>query len=181
MEVSLRKGPENLQVQSCNGTLCGELNARYSAIFQALQREKSLVLQFLLVPPRSPDNGSEKRKQSRKAGMTTRALSLVLLVNIYGPMDLHDLVGDYLSHCSEYLQPPRLCDRNVPYRNPQSLCGKDANPPMTFQFREHSPLSEIDLTDRDIDPSAVLETQVSLPESNVPVAVRTVLYRQVRI
>ena len=144
---------------------------------EALRAEDSIELQVLVVQLKSEGDPVEHKRQSRKAGMTRRAKPLGLLVNVYGPIDRYDLVGNYLSYCSEYLQPPYLCDRNVPYRNPQSLSGRDANPPMTFQFREDTLMSEIELTDKDSDPSTALETHKSLNESGVPVAVRTVLYR----
>ena len=91
-------------------------------------------------------------------------------------MHLYDLVGSYLSQCSENLQLPSLCDRNVPYRNPQSLSGMDDGPPMTFQFRGGTTSREIELIEMDNDPSAMLETQATFAECEVPEAIRTPLY-----
>ena len=146
-------------------------------MFNVLLEEHELHLQPLIIPSRSPAMGGDETRMSVKAAASARTTSLALLVNIYGPMDLYDLVGDFLSRCSENLQPPSLCDRNVPYRNPQSLSGRDENPPLTFHFRAGACSNEIELTETDSDPSAALETQTTFPESQVPIAIQTPLYR----
>ena len=176
MPVFLIRGPGCLQLQSDVNIVIGSLDARYSAIFNALLEESAIYLQALIVPFRSSDIGDDDTQSSVKAAASARTKRLALLVNVYGPMDLFDLIGDYLSHCSENLQPPSLCDRNVPYRNPQSLSGRDEEPPMTFHFRADAHLNEIELVEQDSDPSAALETQITFAESPVPVAIRTPLY-----
>lgn len=92
-------------------------------------------------------------------------------------MDMFESVGDFLSRCSEFLQSPLRCDRNVPYRNPQSLAGRDENPIMTYQFREVGPSSTIESVAQDADPSVALENEDSFPETEAPAAVKTSLYR----
>lgn len=91
-------------------------------------------------------------------------------------MDMFESVGDFLSRCSEFLQSPLRCDRNVPYRNPQSLAGRDENPIMTYQFREVGPSSTIESVAQDADPSVALENEDSFPETEAPAAVKTSLY-----
>ena len=100
-------------------------------------------------------------------------MSLVL----YGTMDAFEDVGEFFSQCSEYLQAPLHCDRNVPYRNPQSLSGREENPPMTFELQLELSTSEIETLTQRADPSSVLETAFLYPESDPPAAVRTPLYR----
>ena len=131
----------------------------------------------MIVPIRSTGMGLDETRSSVKPARLARTKSLSLLVNIYGPLDLYDLVGDYLSRCSEHLQPPSSCDRNVPYRNPQSLSGRDKNPQMTSCFNASALSTEIELMETDSDPSAALETQTTFAEAQVPAAVRTPLYR----
>ena len=175
--VSLGHGPSCLQLRLDNDTVVGGLNAHYSTILNALITECALHLQALIVPFRSPDSGIDESHSSVKSASSARVESFALLVNLYGPMDLYDLVGSYLSQCSENLQLPSLCDRNVPYRNPQSLSGMDDNPPMTFYIGGGAPSREIELIEMDNDSSAMLETQARLAECEMPEAIRTPLHR----
>lgn len=94
-------------------------------------------------------------------------------------MDMFEIIGNFLSRCSEFLQSPLRCDRNVPYRNPQSLAGRDENPSMTFQLREIRPTSMIETIAQAADPSAALETGDTFPETEAPAAVKSTLYRYV--
>ena len=88
-------------------------------------------------------------------------------------------VGDFLSQCSEYLQPPLCCDRNVPYCNPQSLAGREKDPQMTFQLQEDSSFSSVEAMAQSTDPSAALESEDLNQETEAPAAVKSSLYRYV--
>lgn len=90
---------------------------------------------------------------------------------------MFDTIGDFLVQCSEYLQSPLRCDRNVPYCNPQSLSGRDKDPQMTFQLQADLSLSQVETMARGADPSAVLETGDSNPETEASAAVKSSLYR----
>ena len=92
-------------------------------------------------------------------------------------MQLFDAIGEFLERCSEFLQSPLHCDRNLPYRNPQSLSGKDPNPPMTFQLEADFCPSQIETMVQGLDPSSALETEDSLQETQAPSSVRTSLYK----
>ena len=90
---------------------------------------------------------------------------------------MFESVGDFLSQCSEYLQPPLHCDRNVPYRNPQSLTGREKETQMTFELQGDLSSSQLEVMARIIDPSDVLETEDVIPETEAPAAVKSSLYR----
>lgn len=91
-------------------------------------------------------------------------------------MEMFDTIGDFLVQCSEYLQSPLRCDRNVPYCNPQSLSGRDKDPQMTFQLQADLSLSQVETMARGADPSAILETGDSNPETEASAAVKSSLY-----
>lgn len=118
-------------------------------------------------------------KQGRRQTSRLRIRPFTLSVIWYGPMDKFDDIGEFFLQCSEYLQSPLHCDRNVPYRNPQSLSGRDENPSMTFDLREKLTFSEFETLAQGVDLSANLQTGITFPETEPPAAIRTPLYRQV--
>ena len=92
-------------------------------------------------------------------------------------MEIFEAVGEFFEQCSEFLQSPLHCDRNVPYRNPQSLFVKDQNPPMTFQLEAELCLSQIETMTQGPDPSAALETEDALGETQAPSPIKASLYK----
>ena len=92
-------------------------------------------------------------------------------------MELFEETGEFFEQCSEFLQSPLHCDRNVPYRNPQSLSGKDPNPPMTFQLEAELSLSQIETMGQGPDPSSALETEDTLQETQAPSPIKSPLYK----
>lgn len=92
-------------------------------------------------------------------------------------MDIFEATGQFFEQCSEFLQSPFLCDRNVPYRNPQSLSGKDQHAPMTFQLEDEHYDSQIETTEPGPDPAAALETEDALQETQAPSPITATLYR----
>lgn len=177
--VSFRVSSSMIELETRSGAIVGKLNARYSKMIQVLHAEPSVQLQAFTTPITSNSGTSHpcrtKRggKQLAESQNNTFALSVIL----YGTMDKFDDIGDFFSQCSEYLQSPLRCDRNVPYRNPQSLCGREENPPMMNQFQARLSSSEIETLAQTADPSAELETKKVYHESEPPAAVRTPLYR----
>lgn len=116
---------------------------------------------------------SNEKAYQAKLSQTATSLSVI----VYGTMDIFEDVGDFLSQCSKYLQAPLYCDRDVPYRNPQSLAGRDENPPTTFHLQESFSVSKVETINKEGDPSAALETEDNLPETEAPPVVQTSLYR----
>ena len=109
--------------------------------------------------------------------LKAHAKKFTLTAILYGTMNEFEDIGNFFSHCSEYLQAPLHCDRNVPYRNPQSLSGRDDNPQMTYDFHSRLSMTEIETLVQAADPSSVLETKSIFPETQAPAAVCTPLYK----
>ena len=167
------------------GVAIGSLDTRYSKIIRVMREGANVDIQAYVISEPTPHNDIRDTRQSRfarkqKTSQKAQAKKFTLNVVLYGTMDSFEDVGDFLSQCTEYLQAPLLCDRNVPYRNPQSLTGRDHNPPMTDDFGMKLSMTEIETLAQAVDPSSVLETRIGFPETQAPVAVRTPLYRCVK-
>lgn len=141
-----------------------------------LQDEDDLELQTYVVPTRSHEPPKDRAKRPSKELMPSRIRPISLSVVLYGPMEIFEAIGEFFEQCSEYLQPPLHCDRNLFYRNPQSLSGKDSNPPLTFQLQAELCHSQIETMVQCPDPSAALETEDALQETEAPSSIKTSLY-----
>ena len=166
-----------MQLQTSAGHIVGRLEPRHSKILQVLRNDEDVELQAYVVPTHSQEQSRDLVKKSLKELTPSRTRPVSLSVILYGPMQLFDEIGEFLERCSEFLQAPLHCDRNLPYRNPQSLSGKDPNPPMTFQLEADLCPSQIETMVQGPDPSSALETEDSLQETQAPSPVRTSLYK----
>lgn len=163
------------------GDVVGTIDPRYSRIFEVLRSEGDIDYEgYVKVTPLSKNANSRNRpKQECNQTSKSNVMSCTLSAIFYGPMDKFEDVGEFFFQCSEYLQSPLHCSRNVPYRNPQSLSGGDEDPPMTFDLRKELTSFEFETLTRGADPSAALQSGTSFPETEPPAAIRTPLYRQV--
>lgn len=176
--VTFQRDSRPIQLQIKPGPIVGELDSRYSKIIQVLQNEEGVESEAYLtsmLPKSSSTCHGPLRYGNKKAVRTNR--SYTLLVIFYGSISKLEDVGNFFSQCSEYLQPPSKGERNVPYRNPQSLSGRDPNPPMTFELQDNISLSQVETLAQGVDPSAALEADGCLPETEPPSFIRTPLYR----
>lgn len=169
--VILISDRETLRLQTSAGRVVGKLEPRHSKILQVLRDDEDMELQAYVVSPLPQESTRGQAKKSLKNLMPS--LSVIL----YGPMEVFEAVADFLEQCSEFLQPPLHCDRNLPYRNPQSLTAKDRNPPMTFQLDADLCHSQVETIVQGPDPSAALETEDALQETEAPSSIKTSLYR----
>ena len=92
-----------------------DLNTRTSKILRTLQADSAIILQIYTVPNKA------ENKLSRKCQKREMDMGYLLCVNIYGPRDLADLVGDFASQRKLFLQDPQHCNRNVEYINPHRM------------------------------------------------------------
>lgn len=176
ISVCLIPGSDILQLKLETEGILGHLDSRYSEILRVLQVQPMIELQAYVFQVRA--EGKHGRvKKLRNPPKRIRAADVTLSVVVYGHMELFEALGDFLLRCSEYLQSPLRCNRNVPYRNPQSLSGKDENPPMTYELPSQLPPTQVEKLAQNADPSAVLETEDTLPETEAPAVVQTSLYR----
>ena len=159
--------------------MVGELNPHYSKLIRVLQDGESVELQALFVPSLSrhaiPVQPRVRGQKAEKAQAKFATLSLIL----YGSMEMFESIGDFLSQCSEYLQPPLRCDRNVPYHNPQSLTGSEKETQMTFELQGDLSSSQVEAMALIVNPSDALATEDLNPETEAPAAVKSSLYRYV--
>ena len=177
--VRLTTGSKALQLRKSCGTVVGELNPHYSKLIRVLQDGESIELQTLLVPSLSRHAiPVQSRGRSRKTDKLQAKFATLSLI-VYGSMEMFESIGDFLSQCSEYLQPPLHCDRNVPYYNPQSLTGSEKETQMTFELQGDLSSSQVEAMAPMVDPSDALETEDLNPETEAPAAVKSSLYRYV--
>ena len=167
---------KTLRLQTSAGHIVGKLGPRHSKILQVLRDDEDVELQAYVVPTHSQEPPRDQAKKSFKELVPSRVRPVSLSVNLYGSTQLFETIGEFLERCSEFLQSPLHCDRNLPYRNPQSLSGKDLNPPMTFQLEADICGSQIETLAQGSDPSAALETEDALQGTQAPSAIRTSLY-----
>ena len=92
-----------------------DLDTRISKILRTLKADVAITLQTFTIP----SNAENKARRKGQKGGTD--IGYVLCVNIYGPRDLADVVGEFASQCRLFLQDPQHCDRNVEYLNPHRM------------------------------------------------------------
>ena len=164
-----------LRVMSLDGIHIGTLDAYYSKLFRILIREPDLEVQSII-------NIQQMRtKESSKDMKILHIKAATLSVVIYGPVALSELLGKYLTQCGEYLQMPLHYNRNVRYRNPQSLSREDNSWPMTFQLQEARLPLEIEAVEQNIDLCAALETERTFLETEPSEIIKTTLYGCVQL
>ncbi len=106
--------------------------------------------------------------------------TLQLFAILYGPSTLFEAVGTFAAKCHLYLQHPRHCDRNVPYRNPHCLSPEDGRTVSTFEL--HTTLAScshsiLELSGNPIDLFADAAEQDALSEAYAPQNLSTELYK----
>lgn len=95
----------------------GETDDRTAKVLTNLLKEEGIAIQIYCRTINR--RATQGKKGSRKIG--ANELQYVMNTIIYGPEELCDAVGTYLTKCGIYLQEPMNCDRDVRYLNPQVL------------------------------------------------------------
>ena len=175
--VILTSDRKTLQIQTSAGHVIGKLDSRFSKILQALRDDEDAELQAYVVRVLSQEPPKDQAKKASRQMTSSRDIPVSLSVILYGPMELFEVIGEFFEQCSEFLQSPLHCNHNLPYRNPQSLSGRDNNPPMTFQLEADLCRPQVETIVQGPDPSAALETGDALPETEAPSSIKTSLYR----
>ena len=153
--------------------MIGQLDTYYSKLFRTLLACETLILQPYMI------SSSHRTLCSKTTKMRGKSLPPVVTLSVvfYGPMCIFENVGDFLSKSSQYLQSPLHCDRNVPYKNPQSLSRIDKSPPNTFELSFLGLDSQVETLSQAHDPAASLETKHVYSETEAANLIRTSLYR----
>lgn len=139
-------------------------------LFSALRDEVGVEIQLQIYLTNRPESSPKTPQHTRKPDRLP-----ILVANIYGSTDLFEDVGNFLQENDRYLQDPKGCDRNVPYRNPHTMTGLDAVPQWTSRF--DSPLNECEKIKHTTGLLDGLQTEEVLLESETPPALKTTLYR----
>lgn len=141
----------------------GKLEDHNSEVLAKLAADGDIDLQLEYM---AEESGKPRRKKQ----------ACVLRVILYGPENISDDVGEFLTRCGHYLQDPFGCNRNVPYLNPQRLSSLEGHLPMTYELQqEHN--NEFDSFEGVIDDVlAHFETTEVLAPSDTPSSLRTKLH-----
>ena len=131
-------------------------------------------------------NASRSKELGKAIGRTcvkskqTTSLPLGLFAIIYGPSTLFEAVGKFAAKCNLYLQHPRHCDQNVPYRNPHCLSPQDGRIVYTFDLHATvGPFSgpEPEMSANPIDLFADPAEQEALSDAYTPQNLSNELYK----
>lgn len=95
----------------------GKLEERTAKIFANLLDENGVLIQMY---SRNTSKRSILKTKGIKKSGSRMSQSLINAI-IYGPEELCDPVGEYLTKCGIFLQDPVQNDRDVAYRNPHIL------------------------------------------------------------
>ncbi len=148
-----------------------EFDDRTAHIFTNLLKEQGVNFQIYCRTINR--RAAQGKKGSRKVG--SNELQYVMNAIVYGPEDLCDAVGGYLTKCGIYLQEPMNCDRDVQYLNPQVL-SRSKELVMTFSLMNLNdrPDEENILSCEDLFFQLSSDDHLSLTEA--PDAIGTPLY-----
>ena len=124
------------------------------------------------------------RDRSSVSNKKAKYLLIDLNAILYGPPNLFELVGLFARKCRIYLQHPRHCDREAPYRNPQCLSLESDGPSLSTstvkgQLEMDYP-NFSDATSNPIDIFLDMGYQEQLSEAAVPCSVGTTMYSHQR-
>ena len=148
----------------------GVLDRYMADILHKLAEQPGIVLQQRV--------GGEQQIQTRHVCKRTKTKrpTLTLSVIVYGPFEYLDAVGDFLENCELHLHDPVGCDRNVRYRNPQSLWAlQEDDVRMTQDIAWEVP-QEFGSFRNPSDLLADLEYKDFLPEAAQPFGLRALLF-----
>jgi hypothetical protein len=113
--------------------------------------------------------GGLKSKKQMKTG-------IILCVNVYGPRNMAEAVGEFFTDCGMHLQDPMHCDRDVVYCNPHLLYN-DEEPATTLTPTCLFTAPDIEQIGKKPDLFELLRNEQPLPETDTPASLSTQLYR----
>ena len=155
-----------------------ELNGR--KIIDVLGRAVKIQLFADFNTVRSDEFNKNIGKSCAKSRKYTSQSSLELFATIYGPSTLFEAVGAFAAKCHLYLQHPRHCNQNVPYRNPHCLSPENSRIVYTFDLNATTgpfsyPSQEIPANPIDLFADAA--EQDTLSDTHAPRNLSTELYK----
>ncbi len=179
LPIELNIAPGTNKLLDSTSNLFGIINERARKIMDVLHKEITVQIFadrfFTNVSKRSKSHTSIQEQNQRSKPLQT----LELCANLYGPTPLCEPVGMFTAKCKLYLQHPRHCAWNVPYRNPQSLSPEDGSTIHTFDLENvitrssSNPEASTNL----IDLFADVTVPNALEDADTPRALSTELYK----
>jgi SWI/SNF-related matrix-associated actin-dependent regulator of chromatin subfamily A3 len=173
-KIALNFSKPNHLYQVGKETIFGELDERNAKILGSLGKFSEEGICFQIYCRTINRRAAQGRKGSRKVG--ANELQYVMNTIIYGPEDLCDDVGSYLTRCVVYLQEPLECDRVVLYSNPQFLSRIEERI-MTDQLGNLNSAAELEKFISQDDIFSELSCDDHLACTEAPEAISTPLYR----
>lgn len=181
------KTPVPLEIikDACNlvdlstGSLFGTLGQKAVKILDVLGKDISLQLFADFIHTLSTNNSENSIMSARKSKRPKRGPSLELFAVLYGSYSYFESVGRFTAECNLYLQHPRHCNRNVPYRNPHCLSSQDNKIIYTHDLvNDFSSKyeSEVEEFANPIDLLASAHEQKALAYTESPQVLHTMLY-----
>jgi SWI/SNF-related matrix-associated actin-dependent regulator of chromatin subfamily A3 len=170
-KISLHFSPPNRLFQVGRDGIFGDLDDRTSKILRNLSTEEGINFQMSCRTINR--RAAPGKKGSRKPG--ANELQYVMNTIIYGPEEMRNPVGDYLTKCGVYLQDPFECDRNVLYSNPHILSRNDELV-MTDSLLSLNVAPEVEKMIAQEDIFSQLSSDAHLSLTDAPDAILTPLY-----
>lgn len=158
----------------------GTLDQNGKKILDVLQREISIELFADHSVARSEVSRGKNLRSTSQTQQPTLWPRLELYAVLYGPIKLFELVGAFAAKCHVYLQHPRHCSRNVPYRNPHCLSPEDDRTIYTLDLKNTSGCergSVFEFSANPIDLFADSTVQGALSDADPPQIIKTDLYK----
>lgn len=156
----------------------GVIDRNGKKILAVLQREVTVQLfaDWISRPTGPLKTDANLNGNAKRPGMWP---PLELCANLYGPGTLFENVGTFAAKCNLYLQHPRNCDLNVPYRNPHCLSPEVSHTTYTFELNDATNENRlgIQIPANPIDLFADAPVQDALTDADTPQILSTELYK----
>ena len=167
-------------LDSLTGTKIGVVDGKAKKILEVLQKKIFVQLFLGCISPLSREyskcNTKSKGRRKREIANSIPELCAIL----YGPGECFEPVGLFTAQCNLYLQHPKHCDRNVPYRNPHCLSPENSRTIYTFDLddrTDHDDAFRLAEFSNPIDLFADTMIQEALVEADPPRVLSTKLYK----
>jgi hypothetical protein len=121
--------------------------------------------------------GNQASLGALRSGSGNSGTGEELKIIIYGPSEMFNTLGSWLSDRRLFLQDPLNCEMDVPYKNPHLLCEDEDDTVMTFELSQRLNLMSIERIDVRPDLFELLNEDRHLPQTEAPKAISTPLYR----
>lgn len=112
-------------LESYTRDVFGKMDLNGRKIIDVLGKEMSIQLFADYTTSQSKEPKKNVGGSCGKSKQSTSPLPLELFAILYGHSKPFEAVGTFTAQCHLYLQHPRYCNRNVPYRNPHCLTPED--------------------------------------------------------